>query len=147
MLKANGQIVIYAVVLFGLWTIPGVRLIITPLKLFAIGWHELSHAILVSPAFPPRHPFFLDFHFLTYNFVYIGRPHWRDDNTNIDRSRERWFHHCEGRSPSFDPLCWLCRFYNHGRFVHSRWLRHSRGQTPQLRPGRRSNSTVISSAG
>ncbi|KAF8464545.1 peptidase M50B-like-domain-containing protein [Russula ochroleuca] len=39
-------IVVYAVVLFGLWTIPGIRLMIIPLKLFAIGWHELCHAIL-----------------------------------------------------------------------------------------------------
>ncbi|KAI0269627.1 peptidase M50B-like-domain-containing protein, partial [Russula aff. rugulosa BPL654] len=38
-------IIVYAVVLFGLWTIPGARLMITPLKLFAIGWHELCHAI------------------------------------------------------------------------------------------------------
>ncbi|KAI0058995.1 hypothetical protein BV25DRAFT_1179769 [Artomyces pyxidatus] len=38
-------IVVYAVVLFGLWTVPGARIVITPLKLFAIGWHELCHAI------------------------------------------------------------------------------------------------------
>jgi len=39
-------IIAYAVVLFGLWTIPGARLMIIPFKLFAIGWHELCHAIL-----------------------------------------------------------------------------------------------------
>jgi len=38
-------IIVYAVVLFGLWTIPGARIMIIPLKLFAIGWHELCHAI------------------------------------------------------------------------------------------------------
>lgn len=38
-------IIVYAVVLFGLWTIPGARMMIIPLKLFAIGWHELCHAI------------------------------------------------------------------------------------------------------
>ncbi|KAI0051039.1 hypothetical protein FA95DRAFT_1555082 [Auriscalpium vulgare] len=36
-------IVVYSVVLFGLWTIPGARVAINPLKLFAIGWHELCH--------------------------------------------------------------------------------------------------------
>ena len=46
-LKTDGQLVVYAVVLFGLWNIPGARVIITPLKLFAIGWHEVSHAALV----------------------------------------------------------------------------------------------------
>ncbi|KAH9970973.1 peptidase M50B-like-domain-containing protein [Lactifluus volemus] len=45
LVPTHNQIVVYAVVLFGLWNIPGVRLIINPLKLFAIGWHELSHAI------------------------------------------------------------------------------------------------------
>ncbi|KAI0322819.1 peptidase M50B-like-domain-containing protein, partial [Amylostereum chailletii] len=39
-------IVVYAVVLFGLWNIPVARRIINPLKLFAIGWHELCHATL-----------------------------------------------------------------------------------------------------
>ncbi|KAF8270684.1 peptidase M50B-like-domain-containing protein [Lactarius quietus] len=39
-------IVVYAVILFGLWNIPGARVIINPLKLFAIGWHEVCHATL-----------------------------------------------------------------------------------------------------
>lgn len=39
-------IVVYAIILFGLWNIPGARVIINPLKLFAIGWHEVSHAAL-----------------------------------------------------------------------------------------------------
>ena len=43
----DGQIVVYAVILFGLWNIPGARVIINPLKLFAIGWHEVCHAALV----------------------------------------------------------------------------------------------------
>lgn len=46
-LNTDGQIVVYAVVLFGLWNVPGARVIINPLKLFAIGWHEVSHAALV----------------------------------------------------------------------------------------------------
>ncbi|KAI0027800.1 peptidase M50B-like-domain-containing protein [Vararia minispora EC-137] len=37
-------IVVYSVVLFGFWTIPIARRIISPLKLFAIGWHEACHA-------------------------------------------------------------------------------------------------------
>ena len=45
--NTDGQIVVYAVVLFGLWNIPGARVIINPLKLFAIGWHEVCHAALV----------------------------------------------------------------------------------------------------
>lgn len=41
------QIAVYTVVLFGFWTIPVARRIIVPLKLFAIGWHECCHALLV----------------------------------------------------------------------------------------------------
>ena len=41
------QIVVYAVILFALWNIPGARVVINPLKLFAIGWHEMCHAIVV----------------------------------------------------------------------------------------------------
>jgi hypothetical protein len=37
------KIIVYAVVIFGVWNIPGARVIINPLKLFTIGWHELCH--------------------------------------------------------------------------------------------------------
>ncbi|KAJ3548744.1 hypothetical protein NM688_g5257 [Phlebia brevispora] len=36
-------IVVYAVVIFALWNVPGARNLINPLKLFTIGWHELCH--------------------------------------------------------------------------------------------------------
>ncbi|EIW79250.1 hypothetical protein CONPUDRAFT_83520 [Coniophora puteana RWD-64-598 SS2] len=36
---------VYTVVIFGLWNIPGARILITPLKLFTIGWHELCHIV------------------------------------------------------------------------------------------------------
>ncbi|KAF9485464.1 hypothetical protein BDN70DRAFT_795804, partial [Pholiota conissans] len=36
-------IVAMAVVIFGFWNVPVVRNLINPLKLFAIGWHELCH--------------------------------------------------------------------------------------------------------
>ncbi|CDO73276.1 hypothetical protein BN946_scf185008.g38 [Trametes cinnabarina] len=36
-------IVVYAVVIFAFWNIPGARTVINPLKLFTIGWHELCH--------------------------------------------------------------------------------------------------------
>ncbi|KAH9945708.1 peptidase M50B-like-domain-containing protein [Amylocystis lapponica] len=39
-------IVVYAVVIFALWNIPGARVLITPLKLFTIGWHELCHIVV-----------------------------------------------------------------------------------------------------
>ncbi|KAL1941136.1 hypothetical protein VTO73DRAFT_7348 [Trametes versicolor] len=39
-------IVVYAVVIFAFWNIPGARVIINPLKLFTIGWHELCHISL-----------------------------------------------------------------------------------------------------
>lgn len=42
----------YAVVIFALWNIPGARLLITPLKLFTIGWHELCHIVVVRRASP-----------------------------------------------------------------------------------------------
>ena len=32
-----------AVIIFGFWNVPVVRNVITPLKLFTIGWHELCH--------------------------------------------------------------------------------------------------------
>ncbi|KAI0821554.1 peptidase M50B-like-domain-containing protein [Irpex lacteus] len=38
-------IVVFAVVIFAFWNIPGARVIINPLKLFTIGWHELCHII------------------------------------------------------------------------------------------------------
>ncbi|PSR76132.1 hypothetical protein PHLCEN_2v8630, partial [Hermanssonia centrifuga] len=39
----HDQIVVYAVVIFALWNVPGARVLINPLKLFTIGWHELCH--------------------------------------------------------------------------------------------------------
>ena len=36
-----------AVVIFGFWNVPVVRNLINPLKLFAIGWHELCHICAV----------------------------------------------------------------------------------------------------
>lgn len=42
------QIVVYTVVIFAVWNIPAVRNLINPLKLFAIGWHELCHIMVVS---------------------------------------------------------------------------------------------------
>jgi len=42
------QTVVYAVVIFGMWNIPGARTLINPLKLFTIGWHELCHIIAVG---------------------------------------------------------------------------------------------------
>jgi len=36
-------ILVYTVVIFGVWNVPGVRNLINPLKLFTIGWHELCH--------------------------------------------------------------------------------------------------------
>ncbi|CCM00258.1 uncharacterized protein FIBRA_02288 [Fibroporia radiculosa] len=38
-------IVVYTVVIFALWVIPGVRLLINPLKLFTIGLHEFCHIV------------------------------------------------------------------------------------------------------
>ncbi|THH07010.1 hypothetical protein EW146_g9445 [Bondarzewia mesenterica] len=32
--------------IFAFWNIPGARLLINPLKLFTIGWHELCHAMM-----------------------------------------------------------------------------------------------------
>ncbi|CAL1714688.1 unnamed protein product [Somion occarium] len=39
-------IVVYAVVIFALWNIPGARVLINPLKLLTIGWHELCHIVM-----------------------------------------------------------------------------------------------------
>ncbi|KAI0741881.1 peptidase M50B-like-domain-containing protein [Daedaleopsis nitida] len=36
-------IVVYAVVIFAFWVIPGFRVVLNPLKLLTIGWHELCH--------------------------------------------------------------------------------------------------------
>ncbi|OSX64282.1 hypothetical protein POSPLADRAFT_1054898 [Postia placenta MAD-698-R-SB12] len=38
-------IVVYTVVIFALWVIPGARVLINPLKLFTIGWHEFCHIV------------------------------------------------------------------------------------------------------
>jgi len=38
-------IVVYTVVIFALWNIPGARNLINPLKLMTIGWHELCHIV------------------------------------------------------------------------------------------------------
>jgi hypothetical protein len=37
--------IVYAVVIFAVWNIPGVRVLIGPLKLFTIGLHELCHIV------------------------------------------------------------------------------------------------------
>ncbi|KAI0923821.1 hypothetical protein AcW1_006677 [Taiwanofungus camphoratus] len=39
-------IVVYTVVIFALWIIPGARVLITPLKLFTIGCHEFCHIVM-----------------------------------------------------------------------------------------------------
>ncbi|KAI0792107.1 peptidase M50B-like-domain-containing protein [Abortiporus biennis] len=39
-------IIVYAVVIFAFWNIPGVRVLINPLKLLTIGWHELCHIVM-----------------------------------------------------------------------------------------------------
>jgi len=39
-------IVVYAVIIFAFWNIPGARNLINPLKLFTIGWHELCHIVM-----------------------------------------------------------------------------------------------------
>lgn len=36
-------IAVYAVVIFAFWNVPGARVLINPLKLLTIGWHELCH--------------------------------------------------------------------------------------------------------
>ncbi|KZT65627.1 hypothetical protein DAEQUDRAFT_768688 [Daedalea quercina L-15889] len=38
-------IVIFTVVIFALWVIPGLRTAIVPLKLFTVGWHEFCHIV------------------------------------------------------------------------------------------------------
>lgn len=38
-------IIAYCVVIFGVWNLPLFKTLINPLKLFTIGWHELSHII------------------------------------------------------------------------------------------------------
>ena len=43
----HDQTVVYTVVIFALWNIPGARVLINPLKLLTIGWHELSHIVAV----------------------------------------------------------------------------------------------------
>ncbi|KAF8270674.1 hypothetical protein EI94DRAFT_1698652 [Lactarius quietus] len=46
-----------AVILFGLWKIPGARVIVNLLKLFAIGWHDVCHATFTPRrASPTDHP-------------------------------------------------------------------------------------------
>lgn len=44
------KIVVYTVVIFALWVIPGARVLINPLKLFTIGWHEFCHIVAVRLA-------------------------------------------------------------------------------------------------
>jgi len=41
-----------AVVIFGMWNVPIVRILINPLKLFTIGWHELCHITAVCVPWP-----------------------------------------------------------------------------------------------
>jgi hypothetical protein len=139
-----GQIVVYAVVLFGLWTIPGARLLINPLKLFAIGWHELCHAILVrSPpySFPGVHTPRLT------SRPTVGDIDGRNDHAHVDRSHNGWIHHRARWPSSFDPLCRLHRFHAIGRFVHPWRLRHACVQNPQLRCWHWADSTIISGPG
>lgn len=48
-LSLHTQIVVYAVVIFAFWVIPGFRVVLNPLKLLTIGWHELCHITMVRP--------------------------------------------------------------------------------------------------
>jgi len=36
-------VLVYTVVIFGMWNLPGFRKLLNPLKLMSIGWHELCH--------------------------------------------------------------------------------------------------------
>jgi hypothetical protein len=36
----------YSVIIFGVWNVPIFKMLINPLKLFTIGWHELCHIIM-----------------------------------------------------------------------------------------------------
>ncbi|KIJ55320.1 hypothetical protein M422DRAFT_23924 [Sphaerobolus stellatus SS14] len=38
-------VLVYVTLVFAVWSVPIIRLVITPIKLFTIGWHELCHAL------------------------------------------------------------------------------------------------------
>ncbi|KAF8582793.1 hypothetical protein K439DRAFT_1413005 [Ramaria rubella] len=39
-------VLVYTTLIFAVWSVPVVRVIITPFKLFTIGWHEMCHAVV-----------------------------------------------------------------------------------------------------
>ena len=101
------QIVVYTVVIFALWNIPAVRNVINPLKLFAIGWHELCHIIVVSVVHPGA--YCRNAPFLNTFVVFVGYPDWRNDTASLYRP-ERWrVHQSRRRLPTSHSFCGLYR--------------------------------------
>ena len=115
--NTDGQIVVYAVILFGLWNIPGARVIINPLKLFAIGWHEVCHAALV------RHVTYL-YSRASETSCHIGNTERGNYTAHVHRSHDGRSYCRTGRPSTRDSLRWLYRFLDSRGPVHSRWLRY-----------------------
>jgi hypothetical protein len=79
--EKSSQIIVYTVVIFGVWNIPGARLLITPLKLLTIGFHELCHIAAVRPLISLP---FVSLRLIRCSFM-LGHTHRRVDPARLYR--------------------------------------------------------------
>lgn len=136
-----------AVVIFGFWNVPVVRNLINPLKLFAIGWHELCHIcavrtylharcahgprVLFMPMLIPALP---SPSLICTRTASVGHPHRRAHPQNHDRPTRRRRNDRRGRQRVVHALRWLPRQHAPRRHVRARGLGHARRQDHELRP-------------
>ena len=138
------QIVVYAVVIFAFWNIPGARVLINPLKLFTIGWHELCHITAVRAQAP------LTAHIPELT-IPTGNTNGRHSCTSVHRPRPWRGDASRRRSADAYPHGRLCRVHHVRRCIDSSRIRHAGRQDYELHhcdwfamPTRTSTGQIVS---
>ena len=91
----------------------------------------------------PRHISSLQSH-ASETSCHIGNTDRGHYIAHVHRSNDGRSYRRTGRPSTYDSLRWLYRFLDSRRPVHSRRLRYSSRQNPQLRCGRRAHSPTVS---
>ncbi len=128
------QMVAMAVIIFGFWNVPVVRNFINPLKLFAIGWHELCHISAVCTR-APRVLFVLvmqNAQRFAFPLHILGYPHWRAHTQNHDRSACRGSDDRGGRQSVVHAFGGIHRLNAAWRRVYTGRLGHFGGEGHEL---------------
>lgn len=124
------QIVVYFVVILALWNLPGARVVINPLKLMTIGWHELCHITAVRSTTSLLHS--AGAHRSYRLFPSIGNIHGRDSSKCNNRSESRRVYSSRGRRTNSYSRSRLRWFNFVWRWIRSCRIRHARRKGRQL---------------